>query len=167
MRGQTNGLPDHPPLTPPIIKGGEKGGGYHQGRKVGGHSGPLGRTFLFATFLMGAIYILNQLRDMESDRLNRKLFLLPEGWVQPGNAWTEAVILFLLACFGGFRISPLLGLAFLVALILGAAYSLPPPSLKDRPWGALLANMLGHGLLAFSFGWLGKLLQPTTRLRGY
>jgi len=128
--------------------------GYYQGRKASGHSGPLGRTFLFASFLMGAIYILNQLRDMESDRLNRKLFLLSEGWVQPSNAWAEAIILFLLACFGGFRIAPLLGSAFVVALILGAAYSLPPLSLKDRPWGALLANMLGHGLLAFSFGWL-------------
>jgi len=39
-------------------------------------------------------------------------------------------------------------------MILGVAYSFPPLSLKDRPWGGLLANMLGHGLLAFSFGWL-------------
>jgi 4-hydroxybenzoate polyprenyltransferase len=110
--------------------------GYYQGRKASGHLGPLGRTFLFASFLMGAIYILNQLRDMESDRQNRKLFLLSEGWVQPTSAWGEAIILFLLACFGGFRVAPLLGVTFVVALILGAA------------------NMLGHGLLAFSFGWL-------------
>ncbi len=128
--------------------------GYYQGRENFNRVGPLGRTFLFSTFLVGAIYILNQLRDVESDRVNRKLFLLTEGLVSSHSAWAEAIILFLLACFGAFRISSLLGFVFLLAIILGIAYSLPPFSLKDRPWGGLLANMFGHGLLAFSFGWL-------------
>jgi len=137
--------------------------GYYQGRRGLGYFGPLGRTFLFSTFLMGAIYILNQLRDIESDRINRKLFLLPEGWVSSWSAWAEAIILFLLAGFGTFKIAPPLGFAFLFAMILGAAYSFPPLSLKDRPWGGLLANMLGHGLLAFSFGWLTA--SPSFSLR--
>jgi 4-hydroxybenzoate polyprenyltransferase len=131
--------------------------GYYQGRENLGNFGPLSRTFLFSTFLVGAIYILNQLRDVESDRINRKLFLIAEGYVSPRSAWAEAVILFLLACFGGFRVNQPLGFAFLFAALLGVAYSLPPTSLKDKPWGALLANMLGHGLLAFSFGWLTAL----------
>jgi len=105
------------------------------------------------SLIVASIYVVNQIVDIESDRINRKLFLLPHGFVSVPTAWVLALI-----CAGsGFAIaaffnSVMLSL-FLVSMLLGICYNLPPFSLKNHAWGGVLANALGHGMLAFLAGW--------------
>ncbi|HTY08845.1 MAG TPA: hypothetical protein VMF29_06745, partial [Candidatus Edwardsbacteria bacterium] len=43
--------------------------------------------------LMGAVYIVNQIFDVETDRLNRKLFLVADGFVSRPAIAIEAALL--------------------------------------------------------------------------
>jgi 4-hydroxybenzoate polyprenyltransferase len=107
------------------------------------------------SLIVASIYVINQIVDIENDRINRKLFLLPHGFVSPGTAWTLAGV----CAAAGLAISvflihstPILVL-FLLSLLLGMLYNFPPVHLKNRPLGGILANALGHGMLAFLVGW--------------
>lgn len=105
---------------------------------------------------MGASFLLNQLRDVESDQQNNKLFLVAEGHLKKTALIWETVLLGLIAL----PISASIGLAFLllqiVFLILtGYMYNYPPFTFKDGPLGSLLANAL-MGALAFAAGWLAE-----------
>jgi len=107
------------------------------------------------SLIVASIYVLNQIVDIENDRINRKLFLLPHGFVSVATAWTLALV-----CAGGglaigfFTIkSPAINVLFMVSLILGVQYNLPPFQLKNKPYGGIIANALGHGMLAFLVGW--------------
>lgn len=108
--------------------------------------------FIQLSCLFGAVYTLNQIRDIESDRLNRKLFFLPEGLISLRAAWRFTVMLNLAAL--GFALS--FGWAYMVltaaVIALGAAYSLGRSPWKNRPLLGLLANVLGHGTLVFLLG---------------
>ncbi len=111
-------------------------------------------AFLLYSGLMGGLYILNQIVDRETDRANKKLFLVSEGYVPLRFAYLEMVALFALA----FLLSLQFPLSFVVFICLsfglGMAYSLPPLKLKGRPILDLLSNSLGYGLLNFAVGWL-------------
>ena len=111
-------------------------------------------AFVTYSMLMAGIYVLNQICDRESDRLNRKLFLIPEGHIGVASATFQATALIgvsvLLASF--FSVSFLLFFAMSVAL--GLLYSVPPFKLKGRPVLDMAANAVGYGFLNFSVGWL-------------
>ena len=55
-------------------------------------------------------------------------------------------------------------------LILGVLYNLPPIQLKNRAWGGVVANALGHGVLTFLVGWyaskIGDSLSTPNLLKG-
>jgi 4-hydroxybenzoate polyprenyltransferase len=107
------------------------------------------------TLVMAAVYIVNQVRDAETDRINRKLFLICDGHVRIRNAYIEAFLLgpsgIILGLIADIRAGCIL--AFLLFLA-GFIYSYPPARMKDRPVGGLLVNGLG-GLIIFSLGWIG------------
>jgi 4-hydroxybenzoate polyprenyltransferase len=84
------------------------------------------------TFIMGGVYILNQIMDIETDRINKKLFLLSEGYIPIKYAYIEMVVLWILAIF----------------------YSLPPIKLKGKPILDTVSNGIGYGVINFSIGWL-------------
>jgi chlorophyll synthase len=111
---------------------------------------------LFA-LIVASSFIINQVFDVESDRLNEKNFLLGSGLVSRG----EAVALCAAVSAGAAAIA--LGSAEpvreigLVGLALGFAYSVPPLRLKARPAADMLANGLGFGLVGFALGWLALL----------
>jgi 4-hydroxybenzoate polyprenyltransferase len=109
--------------------------------------------FLF-TCVMGAVFLINQVKDIETDRLNNKLYLIASGDVPLCHAWVETVILFVLptmvTVLWRWKLAVVTGLAF---LILGWFYSCPPFSLKDRPVGGAITNLCG-GYLVFCFGWM-------------
>lgn len=105
------------------------------------------------SFIVAGIYVSNQIRDVDSDRINNKLFILPRNIISIPAAWGIA-----LACSGaGMGISlmflpPLFTALFAVSMILGVFYNLPPFSLKDRPIGGTVLNFLGHGVFTYLVG---------------
>jgi 4-hydroxybenzoate polyprenyltransferase len=107
------------------------------------------------SLIVASIYVVNQIVDIESDRINHKLFLLPHGFISVRTAWTLAVV----CAIGGIAISfflldsPTVTVLFFISLFLGYLYNLPPVQLKNSALGGVAANALGHGMLAFLVGW--------------
>ncbi len=106
------------------------------------------------TMLMGGIYILNQITDIDTDRLNRKLFILSENHLPIRNAYIEMFFLWfsalLLAWFFGY----LFFIIAIISLIIGVLYSLPPVKLKGKPFLDTLSNGFGYGVINFAAGWV-------------
>lgn len=107
---------------------------------------------LVGSGLFGAVFLINQIYDIESDRINNKLHFLPRGYVKVNIAWIMTVLLNILSLLLAFCISPQVGIASIMILILGVLYSAPPFALKNRAWPAALANGLGHGTLVYVIG---------------
>lgn len=114
---------------------------------------------LTGALLFGAVYLLNQIFDIESDRVNRKLRFLPEKLISVTAAVRETVLLNMAALIVAFSVSIQTGWLAASIVILGILYSAPPFRLKNHPLGGLLANMLAHGSIVFWLGWsfIGKL----------
>ncbi len=105
------------------------------------------------SLIVASTYVVNQIVDIESDRINRKLFLLPHGFVSVRTAWVLAI---LCACAGfaiSFLYDTIVVLIFALGLLIGFLYNLPPFSLKNHAWGGVAANVLGHGFLTYMAGW--------------
>jgi 4-hydroxybenzoate polyprenyltransferase len=113
---------------------------------------PVARALLLFTATVGGIYVVNQIADIESDRRNNKLHILPRGLISACEAWVYVALLFAAGLIGAFWILSQLGVAFALATAFGLVYSLPPARLKDRAISGLVANGIGHGALAFVIG---------------
>ncbi|MDD5674011.1 MAG: UbiA family prenyltransferase [Chitinivibrionales bacterium] len=130
-----------------------------QGCRVGdgllrrGDSGPLWLVLAAFSCIVASIYIVNQIADRESDRINHKLFLLPQGIVSPANAWIVAALCAVAGLLLSLFFNRAISILFLISLIIGYLYDLPPADLRNRPWGGLAANFLGHGVLTYLVGW--------------
>ncbi len=111
-------------------------------------------NLLSYTLLMGAIYVVNQIYDRESDLVNNKLFLIPYGIIETRWAWIYSGILVVLSFIIAivFSTSDFVIILFLSGL-LGAMYSIPPFQLKGKPFLDALANGIGYGILAYLAGW--------------
>jgi len=110
-------------------------------------------VFVSYTLLMGGSYIINQIWDKESDRINKKLFLLSEGIISINLAifWlllTLGVSLYLSIKIGGNFV-----ILWSISLVMGVLYSTPPFKFKGRPLLDLLSNALGYGFINFLVGW--------------
>lgn len=127
--------------------------GHARSSQISGENNLPGLAVLLVTFLVGGVYVLNQIFDIESDRLNQKLFFLAKGYISRKSAVVETILLNSLSVIPVFLISLQLGLLFLLGMIFGFLYSAPPFSLKNRPFGGLILNALAHGNLAFLIGW--------------
>ncbi len=102
---------------------------------------------------MGAVYTLNQIRDIESDRANNKILILPTGKVSIRGAWAWMIAIWvisgLLALPAGWWFTAVWGLSGL----FGFLYS-GPWNLKAKPIPNISLNMLGYGAVAFAAGWV-------------
>ncbi|MCI0331039.1 MAG: UbiA family prenyltransferase [candidate division Zixibacteria bacterium] len=126
------------------------GAGQAAGRRL---SSETAGSLLFATAcLFGAVYLVNQIFDRESDRINNKGFFLSRGIVSVPEAVVLAVGLSFAALAVALLISGYAFVLFAGIVILGIIYSAPPFRLKDRAWPALLANMLAHGSIVYLVG---------------
>ncbi len=105
------------------------------------------------SLIVASIYVVNQIVDIESDRINRKLFLLPHGFVSIRTAWILAISCALAGFVIASRYNGTILFLFTASLLLGVAYNLPPLSLKNHALGGVFANSLGHGALTFLVGW--------------
>jgi len=110
-------------------------------------------SMIIFTLMMGGVYILNQILDRESDRINNKVFFLAEDIIPLKTAYIYMFSLLIMTL----AIAPFFGspyfFVFLAALILGILYSLPPISLKARPFLDMFANGIGYGVFSFVLGW--------------
>lgn len=116
-------------------------------------SGKLILTVLAATLLYAGVYLLNQIFDLETDRINNKLFFISEGYVNLNSAIWITAVCSVISLILSFYLSLTLGVIFSSILILSICYSVPGISLKNKPWPGLLANGLGFGVLNFLLGW--------------
>jgi len=106
------------------------------------------------TMLMGGIYILNQITDINTDRLNKKLFILSENFISLKNAYIEMVLLLGVSLFFSWFFGLYFFFLTVISLIIGILYSLPPVKLKGKPFIDTLSNGIGYGMLNFALGWL-------------
>jgi len=140
-------------------------GYYTQGRKVTPMSDgiqaatPSGDRWLLLgvlaglTAMMGGVFILNQLADVQTDRHNNKLFLIAHGYIPKPYALLEAILCVGLAFVVSYWVQVTLAWLFIVTFaVTGIGYSFKPLVWKDRPLAGLLTNACG-ALLIFSIGW--------------
>lgn len=126
---------------------------------------PFVLAFILYTLLMGGVYILNQITDIKSDKINKKLYLLPGGYISVKYAYLEMIILFVIAFVLAIPFSRQFKIILLASLALGILYSSQPFKFKARPFIDLLSNSFGYGILAFSLGWVtGNPLSKKTFL---
>jgi len=103
---------------------------------------------------MGGVYILNQIMDIQTDRLNKKLFLLTGGFVTTRAAYIEMALLWTSAALLSIRFGLLFFILIVISILLGILYSVPPVKFKAKPIIDTLANGFGYGVINFSIGWL-------------
>jgi len=104
-------------------------------------------SLLILTVVFAGIYVLNQIFDIDSDRINDKIYFLPRGILSIKAAWwyygvTTAAGLIALPV-----LSYINAIAIILLVVLGALYSAPYVRLKDRAVSGLLANALAYGVL--------------------
>ena len=108
--------------------------------------------FIGLTFVCSSAFILNQITDQESDRVNNKLFLvgkyISEEKSQNIAKYLLIAGLIVLLIFNWFSAM----IASLIYLIWGILYSSSPFNWKSRPLLGWLANSI-VGILLFVLGW--------------
>ena len=106
------------------------------------------------TFLMGAVFIFNQVADIQSDKENQKLFFLANGIIKKNAAVLEGVLLTILSISAAFLLNYKMGLIFLTVLIFtGIIYNFTPFVWKDKPILGIVVNFCGGWSVA-ACGWI-------------
>lgn len=110
---------------------------------------------LFAV-AMGASFLLNQLKDIESDLENEKLFIISGGYLTKSKIISEIVLLIFVSLIIAQQISfSVLVLSAGFIFLTGYLYNFKPFAFKDLPIASLVANSL-MGWFAFAIGWAAK-----------
>ncbi len=113
-------------------------------------------AFLAVTLIMAAAYVLNQIQDIDTDRINGKKFLIATGHISVKAAYVEAFFLILLGLWIGILVNRITGFLLLILwLSAGILYNYPPFRWKDKPIAGLLTNGLG-GVLIYMIGWASQ-----------
>lgn len=97
--------------------------------------------------IFAGTYILNQIFDIESDRINDKLFFLPRKIISVWVAWVLYIIVTAAGIIMAALMQPRIIPAAVIIVLLGILYSAPAIRLKDRPLTGLAANAAAYGLL--------------------
>ena len=106
------------------------------------------------TLLMGGVFIFNQIQDKQTDKANKKLFLLANDIVPVKKAYIEAFFLTTAGLSLSFWVDIKVGAGFLILFALsGLLYNYPPTVWKNRPIMGLVTNSIG-GFLIYSLGWI-------------
>ncbi len=121
--------------------------------------------------LMGAVYLVNQVKDRESDSLNDKLHFIPRGIISPRYAVILTVFLILTGILFLVLESQFVVLftAAGIVLVTGILYNLGRIAWKNSPWLSLVTSIIG-GAGIWLIGWFlaGNIFAPDwLRLIGY
>ncbi len=104
------------------------------------------------TMLMGALFIMNQLVDVKTDKINKKLFLIADDHISYNFAKWEMIILLIIFFIGSLCNMLFLFCGLLQLLFWGILYDYEPFNWKGKPLLGILSNMMG-GLLSMLMGW--------------
>lgn len=107
-----------------------------------------------------SVLAVNDAHDLRGDRLNPRKAGSPlvGGRLTPAAAQLIALVAGLLAVAAALFAGPLFALGTAVVLLVGWAYSAPPPRLKARPGFDVAVNALAIGAAGQLAGW--SLLRP-------
>jgi len=133
-------------------------------------SGPVGLALAGMTAVLGGGYILNQITDIETDRRNEKLFLLPRGIIAVRAAAALMVALWIAAGAAATFLPSGARWALAAGLVLAVTYSAPRVRAKAVPGLDLLWNGLGFGAVSPAAGWFaagGHGVFPVWAVAGY
>jgi len=109
--------------------------------------------FVACTLVMGSAYIVNQIQDLDTDRINKKFFLITKDVISVKAAWIEAGILGSTGIVIGFLVNISTGLGLIILLMVaGYFYNFPPLKFKNKPFGGMLINGIG-GYIIYALGW--------------
>lgn len=109
--------------------------------------------FVAMSAVLGGGCLLNQIADIETDRLNNKLFFLPRGLISLRAAWTELALVWLLAAALALTLPVHFRLVLLASFFFNVTYSAPPLRAKSLfPWD-MVWNGLGFGFVSAAAGW--------------
>ena len=136
-------------------------GGSFIGDNTGNSAINLWTILIGFSLIVASIYVVNQIVDIESDRINHKLFLLPNGIISVRTAWICAFLCAIIGIVTSFFYDGVILFLFIAGLLLGYLYNLPPFQLKNCAWGGVLANSLGHGMITFLVGWYASKIGTT------
>lgn len=102
-----------------------------------------------------AIFIINQVGDLDTDQLHEKKAQLPvsSGKVSRKSAFTIAGVLIILGIIVGSLVRGIFLVILLVTFVFAVVYSFPPIRLKGRPFLDLMIIGLGFGTWAVITGW--------------
>ncbi|MBN1759155.1 MAG: UbiA family prenyltransferase [Chitinispirillaceae bacterium] len=106
------------------------------------------------SFSVAAVYLFNQLADIEVDKKNGGLPLVASGIVTVPSAIITAVFLSIAALILPlpFHLAPITACSA-AALLLGAVYSFRPFRFSGRPFLDFISNAMGYGVIAYGAGW--------------
>jgi 4-hydroxybenzoate polyprenyltransferase len=128
---------------------------------------------LFASLILAAAQavgqVLNQLEDIEVDKINEKAYRpIISGVISKGEAEAVSWMLSILAVVGSFAINLRFGFFIFIFLLFGVLYNLEPFRIKKRLWVNTTALAISRGLLPFPAAWsiLGNPLNPIPWLIG-
>ena len=103
--------------------------------------------------VMGSTFVLNQLADKESDKINSKLFFISNSYISNKNAIIEVILLTVVSLIIGYIINFQIFILFILFYILtGYFYNFKPFEFKNKSWASLISNAV-MGWLAFAIGW--------------
>ncbi|HET6348605.1 MAG TPA: UbiA family prenyltransferase, partial [Candidatus Krumholzibacteria bacterium] len=116
------------------------------------HSAVIQSAFWCLSGVLASAYVLNQIFDIESDRLNGKGLFLTRHVFR-----ARSMLLIAIVCFAGASLlysntHHIQRIPLTAALLLALVYSLPPLRLCARPWFDLASNAIGYGGLAYVIG---------------
>jgi chlorophyll synthase len=125
---------------------------------------PLYDPFMWITLILGilavcffnsAIFIINQVGDIDTDQLHAKKAQLPvsSGRVSKNRAITIAGVLIILGIISARLVSEIFLIILSVTFVFALVYSIPPIRLKGRPFLDLMIIGLGFGTWAVLSGW--------------
>jgi len=109
---------------------------------------------LFSSSAAGWAYVINQISDIETDRINNKLYFLPLKLIPIRSAYTVAALLALVTLASFLILGKLIGLLFTFGLLFGYIYSGKPFYWKNNPVLGTISNAIAHGAMPFVAGYL-------------
>jgi len=111
-----------------------------------------GAGLVCLTAILITAYLINQIFDRESDRLNHKGHYVTDGLFSVRAVVAMALVFFAVASVAFQSVMPAQRIPLALSLVIALTYSLPPIRLCARPFLDLAANAIGYGGLAFVIG---------------